>query len=1153
MAKKFDFLSPGINIREIDQSFIPTERDAEGPIIIGRTRKGPANKPVKIRNLDDFVSIFGLPVAGGNGAMGDVWREGNTIGPTYASYAAQSWLASEQSAVTVVRIAGEQHSAVETGGEAGWQVAQNGAGIDSTGHNSTAYGLFIADAVDASQATAIKLEIGAGGAAGTNFDPLYLESSGNVLSFHHKSTAFAGVNHSNATFTLAGGLLFELAFDVDNAKVVGSTTRAGMGGANSDTPKVTIVTHTTSAFEDVLSYIHSALVEELAHAEDAFSGSVSLDYTRNGDSSTLHVYNLSSANNLAIADEPGAGTFCPFQADAQNQAGATTNDIKLQTAGTGLAITAQATQGSTGDGALAAVIYSITGALALVGERLGTSGTTTTEAGALIKSDSGRLGFTLKVFDESGTEKETLGFNFDRNSNNYIRSKLNTNPQLANTEATIVAAEDHKTYWLGETFADHLHNFADAGATTGNAVGILLPLGTGTTVSANWGYQRHGAREAKSGWVFSDRSTNQQKLFRFKSMHVGEEIQKNYLIAIEELAAPANPNVSGYGTFTVCIKDVAGNTVERYTGCSLNPASPNYVAARIGDQYQEWSDTDKRYRTYGDFLNQSNIFYIEMSENVANGGGQGLIPAGFYGPVRPTGFRILAGDDSFKNLDGGDHANPSVQSARSGLLFKGQTANTDVADLSTAERIGFAFPKLRMRDNGSDGGAADQARTYWGVRPKISAASTQHDPDFVDYTRGLGMSLGENGTHVPAAGFEYSFIFSLDDVSGSAGGSVWTWTSGNFGDTVGAHTGDSGASFTSKAGNTFEDLLDENVRQFIMPVWGGSEGFDITEAEPLRNELITDTALSEKTNYVDYSISKALDSVADPEVVPANLLVMPGIWRSSATNKMINIAENRKDILSIIDIQGDYRPRVELNSDASARQGSVTTALTSLKTRNLNSSFACTFYPAVQVSDNLNGGQLVWLPASIAGLGAIARSQATSELWFAPAGFNRGGLGSLGGPRGPRVLQARQRLDSKERDLLYERNINPIATFPAEGVVIFGQKTLQADASALDRINVRRLVLYLKSEVSAVSRNLLFDQNVESTWNRFKAQVNPLLSDTKARFGLTDYKLILDDTTTTADLIDRNIMYAKIFIKPARAIEYIVVDFVITRTGADFV
>ena len=195
----------------------------------------------------------------------------------------------------------------------------------------------------------------------------------------------------------------------------------------------------------------------------------------------------------------------------------------------------------------------------------------------------------------------------------------------------------------------------------------------------------------------------------------------------------------------------------------------------------------------------------------------------------------------------------------------------------------------------------------------------------------------------------------------------------------------------------------------------------------------------------------------------------------------------------------------------------------------------------------------MWIPPSVAALGAIGRSEARSELWFAPAGFNRGGLGSLGGPRGPSVIQARQRLDSRERDALYEVNINPIATFPAEGVVIFGQKTLQADQSALDRINVRRLLLFLKAEVNRIAKNLLFDQNVQSTWNRFKGQVEPILANTQAKFGLSEYKLVLDSSTTTADLIDRNIMYAKIYVKPARAIEYIVVDFIVTKTGADFV
>ena len=219
----------------------------------------------------------------------------------------------------------------------------------------------------------------------------------------------------------------------------------------------------------------------------------------------------------------------------------------------------------------------------------------------------------------------------------------------------------------------------------------------------------------------------------------------------------------------------------------------------------------------------------------------------------------------------------------------------------------------------------------------------------------------------------------------------------------------------------------------------------------------------------------------------------------------------------------------------------------------LNSSYGCAFYPWVQISDNLNSNKLVWVPSSVAALGALGRSQSQSDVWFAPAGFNRGGLGYLGGSRGPKVIQARQRLDSKERDSLYDANINPIATFPSEGVVIFGQKTLQATESALDRINVRRLLIYLKSKVNTISANLLFDPNLQVTWSRFRAQVNPILSDVKSRFGLADYKVILDESTTTADLIDRNIMYAKIYIKPARAIEYIVVDFVVTKTGADFI
>ena len=220
-----------------------------------------------------------------------------------------------------------------------------------------------------------------------------------------------------------------------------------------------------------------------------------------------------------------------------------------------------------------------------------------------------------------------------------------------------------------------------------------------------------------------------------------------------------------------------------------------------------------------------------------------------------------------------------------------------------------------------------------------------------------------------------------------------------------------------------------------------------------------------------------------------------------------------------------------------------------MEDRQINSSYGCAYYPWVQVKDTI-GGQLLWVPPSVVALGTFASSEAKSEVWFAPAGFNRGGLteGSAGLP----VLSVSRKLTSQNRDDLYETNINPIASFPSEGIVIFGQKTLQQTQSALDRINVRRMMLFIKKEISRISARILFDQNVQTTWNRFLGEVNPFLASVQSRLGLTEYKVILDDTTTTPDLVDRNILYAKIFLKPARAIEFIAIDFVITRSGASF-
>jgi len=229
------------------------------------------------------------------------------------------------------------------------------------------------------------------------------------------------------------------------------------------------------------------------------------------------------------------------------------------------------------------------------------------------------------------------------------------------------------------------------------------------------------------------------------------------------------------------------------------------------------------------------------------------------------------------------------------------------------------------------------------------------------------------------------------------------------------------------------------------------------------------------------------------------------------------------------------------------RKKAVTVITGRHKARALNSSYGAAYAPWIGVPIS---GRKVWMPPSVAVAGVLAHNDKVAGPWFSPAGYNRGNLSD--GAAGISVTGLTHRFDRSDRDELYALDINPIADFANEGITVFGQKTLQKAASALDRINVRRLMLFIKRRVSFISSRLLFDNNVEATWNRFLSQVNPLLGSIRQAGGLTDFRVVLDDSTTTPDMIDRNIMYAKIFLKPARAVEFIAIDFVITRSGASF-
>ena len=332
-----------------------------------------------------------------------------------------------------------------------------------------------------------------------------------------------------------------------------------------------------------------------------------------------------------------------------------------------------------------------------------------------------------------------------------------------------------------------------------------------------------------------------------------------------------------------------------------------------------------------------------------------------------------------------------------------------------------------------------------------------------------------------------------------------------------------------------------------MPLCGGFDGTDITEANPFNNRVLRDGTTA--TNYAYASIDRALELIKDAEAIEHNIALMPGVTNDSLTSKLVSTCEARGDSLAVIDLKDIYIPPSEDKCTSFKDRVDNTTpekTAAALTLRQLNSSYGATYYPWVKIKDT-DSNRDVWVPPSVVALGAMAYTEKREELWFAPAGFNRGGLNQ--GNAGLPVLQVSEQLLSKDRDTLYQANINPVASFVSEGIVIFGQKTLQMTQSALDRINVRRLLIFVKREVSRISNTLLFEQNVRATWLKFKTKVELLLNGIKSRFGLTDFKVVLDKTTTTPDLIDRNIMYAKVFLKPARTIEFIAVDFVITKTG----
>ena len=332
-------------------------------------------------------------------------------------------------------------------------------------------------------------------------------------------------------------------------------------------------------------------------------------------------------------------------------------------------------------------------------------------------------------------------------------------------------------------------------------------------------------------------------------------------------------------------------------------------------------------------------------------------------------------------------------------------------------------------------------------------------------------------------------------------------------------------------GSATEDMI---KRQFSLGFQGGFDGMSPNREIALGSSISTGNSqgfdLTDSTKFGSKAYAKAVNAVSNADEYDINMVVTPGIVRRlhpAVTTDVLDMVEARQDCFYISDLTGVNDTISQVTTQANA----------------IDSNYIGSYYPWVKTVDS-NTNKLISVPPSVLLPAVYAANDAIAAEWFAPAGLNRGGI--IG------AVSVLNRLTHSERDTLYENKVNPIASFPGQGIVAFGQKTLQDKASALDRINVRRLLINVKKFVASTSRFLVFEQNTAQTRGRFINTVQPYLEGIQQRQGLYAFKVVMDESNNGPDVVDRNILAGQIFLQPAKTAEFIVIDFNILPTGASF-
>jgi phage tail sheath protein FI len=805
----------------------------------------------------------------------------------------------------------------------------------------------------------------------------------------------------------------------------------------------------------------------------------------------------------------------------------------------------------------------------------------------LLRDGSPRQEFTLFLNGHIGSDAlypNVITASFDPTSDSYITKALNTDPtKLQQAGHYLYASWDVHPTLAAVTGSGVVSTLSGSGANGGVepcAFIVTSSLGRNVGGGSTPNYENFQDRfgHAASPWIVSQRFGGRaQNLFRLHALDDGAGISTRFKVSIENITVSNDP-LNRYGSFSVVLREWTDRDVEKmvmptevFNGVNLDPTSERYIAKVIGDVHAYFDfdreESEQKLVVEGNYENRSNLIRVEVHPDVENG---------FVDPTAlPMGFR------------GHDHL---VTSGSSPLQSLPSNANLalDVDDV-TKRALTPPVPFRRKITTGAEWTTIEQVepKFYWGVqfehpstllRKNDSVLPNDSVKSFAKYfpNFALGEASFLTGSNAGQAvsttmGILDSDVFcnnffTLENVqvvtgsNGLADPKKWLKAvyarNGQVTSTNSAEIDDDGLGDENKLrGLRVEDIpTNKQYAKFSFFLQGGFDGvnvFDTDEAAINNNAVAADMDAAagrasrpeEGPNVRTYL--KALDIVKNVVNLDVQILAIPGIREPLVTDAATLAVEERFDALYVMDIEQQDENGDNVTSDS--QLPSVTNTLTAFTNRSVDSSFAAAYFPDVLYKDPK--GVNVFAPPSVLVLGALALNDRLGHPWFAPAGFARGALPDA-------ALEARVKLSQGDMDKLYDASINPLVSFPGApkggfnpkgSVLVWGQKTLQVAASALDRVNVRRLLIDIRRQVRDIAQVIIFEPSRESTLAKFSSLVKPRLERIQRLSGLDKFKVVIDASTTSQDDVLNNTLRGKIFVVPTKTNEFVSLDFVVAN------